>query len=455
MIGNIGKRYWEDEEPPLTVPNSSLQAKIKDVYENNFASLMAHPFLSSEEIFDRQMKKVSEIIRSAYQKTDFYRQWIPSEIIENDFKVTYEEFCKIRPVRKEDLFRNINSVKNKFLEDREFYETRSSGSSGQTLDILIDEDAVALDTVQGTRQTLMQSGLRVGANCSTVQICTVPWFIDNVVGNSITDFISSIIHPEKIKNLLIELKSDVISTYPSIIVEVGKLWNVGNSYKPSLIIVHSEQSSPEERKHISKIFGCPVLDEYSSEEATRIALQMPCGHYHTCDDTVLFEVLHPETLQPQIPGRPGVVSLTNLMNVGMPFIRYLQGDWAVADSEHDCSINWGTIKSLKGREGDSFIGADGHLVPSGTLLDICYRTMYDCGISFPQYELIQKSECDIEFRYEGSENIEWDRLINYLKKKLEMVIGRNITLIAKRSDFSSGDKNLHFKKRRPIRREIE
>ncbi len=48
-------------------------------------------------------------------------------------------------------------------------------------------------------------------------------------------------------------------------------------------VTHSEYSSRAQRQAWSKELGVPVLDEYSSEEATRIALELPCGHYrHPC-----------------------------------------------------------------------------------------------------------------------------------------------------------------------------
>lgn len=455
MNGNLGKRHWEGVEPPLTIPSKSLQNKIRDIYENKMASLMAHPFLSADEIHDRQMKRISDVLKTAYQKTDFYRKWLPFEIIEKDFQVNYQEFCKIKPIYKHNFISSNHSYNNKFIDETQFYETRSSGSSGETLDILIDEFAVAIDTVQGIRQILMQSGLKLSDNCSVVQICTVPWFIDNVDGKFINNFISSLIPIEKITDLIIEMRCDVISVYPSLISEISKIWKSNNDYNPKLIIVHSEQSTQQERDYIQNIFKCPVFDEYSSEEATRIALQMPCGHYHTCDDTVFVEILHPETLMPQVPGKIGIVAVTNLINTCMPFIRYIQGDWASFDPKHDCSINWRTIKSIDGREGDFFIGKNGKLIPSGTLLDICYRTMYDCGISFPKYELVQVSLDVIDFRYQENTTIEWSRIINYLHKKIQDVLGHEITLNVKKITPPLNDTNNAYKKRRPIRREMD
>ena len=43
-----------------------------------------------------------------------------------------------------------------------------------------------------------------------------------------------------------------------------------------LAVTHSEYSSRQARAGmVARGSACPVLDEYSSEEATRIALEMP------------------------------------------------------------------------------------------------------------------------------------------------------------------------------------
>jgi hypothetical protein len=82
-------------------------------------------------------------------------------------------------------------------------------------------------------------------------------------------------------------------------------------------------STQTERDEMSRLFGCPVLDEYSSEELTRIAAQ--CVHltYHVFEDINYMEVVDEEG---RLAQGPGVLVGTNLHNKAMPIIRYLQND---------------------------------------------------------------------------------------------------------------------------------
>ena len=143
----------------------------------------------------------------------------------------------------------------------------------------------------------------------------------------------------------------------------------------------------------------PVLDEYSSEEATRIALEMPDGHYYVCEDTVHLDVLDPVTMQPQVAGQSGIAVITNLLNEAMPFIRYVQGDYITLPVEPAPSeINWSQIASIDGRLNDAFINKEDRKVPAGSILDATYRWMFDCDLHLAQFEIVQTGVDQVEAR---------------------------------------------------------
>jgi phenylacetate-CoA ligase len=110
-------------------------------------------------------------------------------------------------------------------------------------------------------------------------------------------------------------------------------------------------------------------------------IELPCGHYHVCEDSVHLDVLDLETLQPQLPGRSGLAVVTNLLNEAMPFICYVQGDYVTRpENPEPCEINWSQIASIDGRLNDAFINRAGRKVPAGSILDATYRWMFDCEL---------------------------------------------------------------------------
>ena len=140
----------------------------------------------------------------------------------------------------------------------------------------------------------------------------------------------------------------------------------------------------------SRRLGVPVLDEYSSEEATRIALEMPTATI-TCARTRCTSTC--STRDDGAAGRrasPASRSITNLLNEAMPFIRYVQGDYiTVPVNPQPSNINWSQIASIDGRLNDAFINREGRKVPAGSILDATYRWMFDCDLHLAQFEIVQ------------------------------------------------------------------
>ena len=167
----------------------------------------------------------------------------------------------------------------------------------------------------------------------------------------------------------------------------------------NVVVTHSEYSSKAQRQEWSRQLGVPVLDEYSSEEATRIALEMPDGHYYVCEDTVHLDVLDPVTMEPQVAGQSGIAVITNLLNEAMPFIRYVQGDYITLPvTPAPSEINWSQIASIDGRLNDAFINKEDRKVPAGSILDATYRWMFDCDLHLAQFEIVQTGVDMVEAR---------------------------------------------------------
>jgi phenylacetate-CoA ligase len=155
------------------------------------------------------------------------------------------------------------------------------------------------------------------------------------------------------------------------------------------ISVNSEMSTQAERDRLSERFGCPVLDEYSSEELTRIAAQCRCGTYHIFEDINYMETkLH-------VDGSSLLIG-TNLHNYAMPMIRYEQNDLGqIEERPCDCDWSFRAIVDLQGRKNDSFIMPSGKTISSGFLLDATYEVLLTYRTAVKDFCLIQTSRNDV------------------------------------------------------------
>ena len=189
----------------------------------------------------------------------------------------------------------------------------------------------------------------------------------------------------------------ILATYPSVLRD---LVGVGADRMRSLrmrgVSVGSELSTQEERDGWEAALGCPVRDEYSSEELGRIASQCPQKRYHLQEDIVHTEILGAD-------GQPtdgvGEVVGTEFHNRTMPFVRYRQGDSARISLEFcSCGRRGRLLVDLAGRANDGFILADGRMLAPGFLLDVCYRALIAAGdAAVSAYRFVQHSPTQADF----------------------------------------------------------
>jgi phenylacetate-CoA ligase len=449
--------FWESERtrPEYTRAGNDSPDYFRTGAPAYLKTCMEHPFLPVSQIRQQQFERIYGLVEMAYYDIPVYRDKYKAAGFSPSDLRTYDDIQRIPVITKPELIAAFPTrcLNPRFRSD-DLFATRSSGSSGQTLLIRVDYDAVLTDTIQGIRQFALQSGNKYRAEDLLAHVYTVPWWYDSVNGKYPTAFISNVIPPARVAGHLREIAPRILSCYPS---NLEALLPHANEFSSDLYlaVTHSEYSSRYARKAWSDQLGCPVLDEYSSEEATRIALEMPCGHYHVCEDSVHLDVLDPATLRPQSPGQSGLAVITNLLNAAMPFIRYVQGDLVTQPADPEpCDINWSQISSIDGRMNDAFINKHGRKVPAGSLLDVTYRWMFDRNLHLAQFELVQKRPDFIEATFVlGGATVETGLRgsVSHLEDLLAMCLERPVNVKANVVTSFPAQTG----KRRPIRCEVK
>jgi phenylacetate-CoA ligase len=448
--------FWESEltRPAYSGVSSQTAQYLDKALDRYFGPCMQHPFLSTAEIRERQFSRVRELVEIAYRDIPVYREKYRASGFSPAALRNWEDIQKIPVITKPELIAAFpeRCLNPRYRQD-DLFPTRSSGSSGQTLLIRVDAEAIVTDTIQGVRQFALQSGLRYGPDDLLAHVYTVPWWFSSIGNAFHTAFISNLIPPAQVAQHLGALSPRIISCYPS---NLEALVSYCEMFKSSLClaVTHSEHSSPSARQDWAQRLGAPVLDEYSSEEATRIALEFPCGHYHICEDTVHLDVLDPVTLRPQARGQSGLAIVTNLLNEAMPFIRYVQGDYVTQPANAaPCGIHWSQLSSVDGRANDAFLNQSGRVVPAGSILDITYRWMFDSDIHLQQFELVQKRPDFVVARFvpgRGASEQNVSKSVQHLEELLALCLEHPVRVKAEIVTSLS----LKAVKHRPIRREI-
>ncbi len=161
-------------------------------------------------------------------------------------------------------------------------------------------------------------------------------------------------------------RPDVIVAYTNPLYEFARYLKESGQrvYSPRSIIVGAEKIHDFQRKLIESVFQAPVFETYGSREFMLIGAE--CEQHrglHLSIDNLLIEILDDDG-QPTLPGQEGNVVITDLFNYGMPFIRYLNGDRAVAGFGNClCGRGLPLLKRVVGRRLDVLDTPDGRKVP--------------------------------------------------------------------------------------------
>lgn len=129
------------------------------------------------------------------------------------------------------------------------------------------------------------------------------------------------------------------------------------------VVSTSETLEKWQEELLSRVFRCPVANEYGARDAGILAYTCPEGGIHITAENCVIEVLDPVTHEPVPDGTSGILAVTDLTNYVQPRLRYLLGDMGtLSPASCPCGRNLPLLTHIDGREDDLLIGSNGTLV---------------------------------------------------------------------------------------------
>ncbi len=367
---------------------------VKEMMNDVWSDIRNFPYQSYKKIKEWQLKRISYIVDYAYENIPLYRKKYDAIGFKKGDIKTWKDYDKLPILTKEEL---INGFPNDIVKNIDDFNlsTRSSGSSGKFVTIAVSKDAIYNDTIQGFRQYYLQTNNKYSPEDVVLFIYTCPWWITKIEGLYKSEFLPTTTKIDDAIKKIKKLKPKIISTYPTYLERISEKGIDLNIYGVDTVIVHSEQSSRAFRAKLEKELNVKIVDEYSSEELTRIALECPYHNYHLEEDACYVESLHPKTFKKVKNGEPGILVGTNLLNLSTPIIKYNQGDLVILDKPVKCKCknSCRTMKKIQGRFMDSIMINEKEYVPASSFMDIAYNWFLEFNIpvhglryQFVQYE---------------------------------------------------------------------
>lgn len=164
-----------------------------------------------------------------------------------------------------------------------------------------------------------------------------------------------------------ECRPDAIVAYVNPLYETARALDERGRrprHVPGSIVVGAEKLHPFQRELIERVYRAPVFETYGSREFMLIGAECErhCG-LHLTSEHLFVEILDDDGT-PTPRGLEGNVVVTDLHNLGMPFVRYLTGDRAMAGFDRcACGRGLPLLSCVTGRRLDMLVASDGRVIP--------------------------------------------------------------------------------------------
>lgn len=163
-------------------------------------------------------------------------------------------------------------------------------------------------------------------------------------------------------------------------------------WQPRTIVVGAEKLHAFQRELIEQVFQAPVFETYGSREFMLIGAECPQhSGLHLTMENLLVEILDDDG-RPTQAGHEGQVVITDLTNYGMPFVRYANGDRAIAGfTTCACGRGLPLLGRVMGRKLDTLRTPDGRMVPG----EFFPHLLKDYSV-IRRFQVIQKTPDEID-----------------------------------------------------------
>jgi len=193
-------------------------------------------------------------------------------------------------------------------------------------------------------------------------------------------------------------------------------------WEDTVVISAAERLFPADRDVMTEAFGPGIFDTYGSREVMLIAAECEAHQgLHVSMENLAVEIIVREgdTERPAVPGELGEVVVTDLHNYGAPFIRYVNGDLAVAMPVARCACGraLSRLQRVEGREMDTLRDGEGRPI-GGMFFSVLFSVLADRVRGF---QIVQRKDRSIDLKLVPGRMFD-DSLLEMVKRNCEKAI---------------------------------
>jgi phenylacetate-CoA ligase len=316
-------------------------------------------WLSKKEISRLQNDSLRALLKHANDTVPYYRRAFKEKGLSPSDIKDVDDLVKLPVLTKADVKRNFGDLVSRGFPRSKLVFSQSGGT-GDQIKFYITKEQVSWEVAAEFR-AYGWAGYRFGDRClmfwgSPIDLARYVGFVKRFTSKLervlvLNTYVVSDEVLGKHACLMKRFNPEIIRGYASSVYMMARymLEKSIDYVHPRAVITSAEMLLDPMRKTIEEAFGCPVFDYYGSREIGGIAgeCEMHSG-YHISAENVLLEFARDG--EHVAAGEDGVVLVTGLRNLGMPFIRYAIGDVGKpSDDICGCGRGLPLMSSIEGR----------------------------------------------------------------------------------------------------------
>ncbi len=335
--------------------------------------LERNQWLAPEQFQTLKLQKIQRLVKHAYENVPFYQQrYKQAGIAPQDIK-TLKDFEALPFITRQDVNNNREAMVAQNFDRRKLVANETGGSTGQPMHFYIDNSFWWNNAANNFRVHAwygMQEGDKMAWFWGAQQ--DMPeWSWRRRIRSALMRerYLNAFNMTESKMKAFAEMLQQWqpymykgYATVLTLFAEFVKRQNIKGLH-PHFIESTSEKLSTPQRDLLHEVFGCPIVDHYSSREMGTMAYQAPSGKMLVCADMRYIEAVANDKVV--APGNMGEIAVTSLDQFSFPFIRYKNGDMAIMEAgQSSCGRALPIVKEVIGRTNDFLVSADGKFVHS-------------------------------------------------------------------------------------------
>lgn len=386
-----------------------------------------------EELAEFQLSELQSLLHHTYKNSRWYRSRFEERgIFPSDIRTT-EDFAKLPLVSREDIRRNRDTMLCGNYKGRVF-EHKTGGSTGVPLQFYMTREsyewrnAVSLrgygwaGATEGTKAFYLWSmpadipPLAQRLKASLHQLVIRHRFFNSfrlsradlpICLESLNNFSPKVLVGY---SHMLELLARYIQKHGGLRVKLKS------------VITAAEGVTDSQRQLLREVFEAPVFASYGCREFKLIAMECEQQNFHINSDNLLVECLHRGEMSEE--GALGEVVITDLHNLGMPFIRYRLGDLASRkDKMCSCGRGLPLFESVQGRIADTIQTPDGRLV-SGLFFPHLLKEFH----FVEQFQVKQPQLDELVVKLVVSDREKYSNELSRIESQIRSVVGNKIRI---------------------------